>query len=579
MIVPRRVLAVLTTFGLIAVLLGTLLVHRANQTVFSADFYTEQLTALGAFDAVHDEVLPTALEDFLAEQESKLPDNLANIDLPTDPASQQLILNFARTAVPPEYLEATATEGIEAFIAYLTGQRDDLDWNLSLNEPIVAAFAANGSNPSAFEDTWRELSLTDRIFRGLSSAIQIPELETFQSQQAIQMLALFREAGLDLQTSSALAFQLYEAAPEGAAIPELTTRVLDGTATEADLELLQGFLAVEGIPAVQVTTIVDIMATEGAPTEVSPLAVLLGSDDAAAATWFETELFGAVRELTAYLTGSGDDFAVAIGFAAQPGIAEFAAGPLKATPQELTTTGYRLDRADIDNKLAEAEDPPIATLDEVRALFNPAGRTITIADLQNLGGAPTTAPVTDTTIDTAEAGAFALDTFRGIAGPISNRGLLFGAIAVLLTTIQIAIFGGRQWWSRIVWGASALAAASFVIVIVAGPLYSVSAAPLLADSVADTKAELVASDNAATPLGLRALDQLEAVVNQQVGAVATNALVIGIVALLLAAAVIAAHTYLDRRDTASEEPSVPYSFEDAAKTIDEDHDSEKQAAA
>jgi hypothetical protein len=320
------------------------------------------------------------------------------------------------------------------------------------------------------------------------------------------------------------------------------------------------------------------MAAEGAPAEVSPLTVLLGSDEAAAATWFETELFGAVRELTAYLTGSGDDFAVAIGFAAQPGIAEFAAGALKSTPQELTTTGYRLDRADIDNKLAEAEDPPIATLEEVRALFTPAGRTITIADLQNLGGTPTTLPP-DGTVDASEVGAFALDTFRGIAGPISSRGLLFGAIAVLLTTAQIAIFGGRQWWSRAVWGASVLAAASFVIVIVAGPLYSVSAAPVLADSVADAKAELVASDNAATSLGLRALDQLEAVVNQQVGAVATNALVIGIVALLLAAAAFAVHIYLDRRDTTSEEPSVPYSFENAAKTIDEDHDSEDRAAA
>ena len=283
--------------------------------------------------------------------------------------------------------------------------------------------------------------------------------------------------------------------------------------------------------------------------------------------------------MTAFLTGSSADFAVHVEFEAYPEIAGFAAEALKSTPRELTSTGYRLDSTDINGKLAEAEDPPISSLEDARALFTPAGRIVSIDDLRGQGDDPATPLAADGTIDDSEAGAFALDAFRSIAGPVSSRGLLLGAIAVLLTTLLVAFIGGRQWWSRAVWGASAFAAASFVIVLVAGPVYGATLAPVLADSVSEAKVELIASDNAATSLGLRALDQVETVINQQVAAVGTNALVIGIVALLLAAAAVATHVYLDRRAATSEEPSVPYAFEDATKPLDEDEDTEEQAAA
>ena len=140
------------------------------------------------------------------------------------------------------------------------------------------------------------------------------------------------------------------------------------------------------------------------------------------------------------------------------------------------------------------------------------------------------------------------------------------------------MLGGRRWWSRAVWGASAVAVASFAIFAVAGPIYSAAIAPLLSDSVVETKAKLIASDNAASTLGLRALDQLETVINQQVGALATNALVIGIVALLLASAVVALHLYLGRRDTASEAAPEPIAIADTADTS-EDAPSEERLAA
>ena len=65
MIVVRRIFAIFMTVALIGALTSTLLIYRANQTVLSPDFYSNQLAALGAFDAIHDEVLPTALIDYL----------------------------------------------------------------------------------------------------------------------------------------------------------------------------------------------------------------------------------------------------------------------------------------------------------------------------------------------------------------------------------------------------------------------------------------------------------------------------------------------------------------------------------
>ncbi|MBT5775404.1 MAG: hypothetical protein HOH95_13640 [Dehalococcoidia bacterium] len=568
MIVVRRTFAIFMTLALIGALTSTLLIYRANQTVLSADFYTNQLAALGAFDAIHDEVLPTALNDFLVEQDSKLPENLADVALPTDAASQQLILDFARTAVPPEYLESVATEGVAAFIAYLTGQRDELNWNLSFNQPVESAFGTASGGSSAFEQTWTTLDLTAQAFDGLSAAVQLPELEAFKNEQSIQMLALFRGAGLDLETSSSLAARLYEAAPEGAAIPELTARVLDGAASEADLELLQGFFAVEGVPAAQAVTLVDTMATEGAPSEVTSLSLMLGEEQSVAIEWFQGELFGAVRELTAYLTGASDSFAIQIDFSAHPEIAEFAAGALKTTPEELISTGYGLTGDDINAKLAAADSPPVESIEIARAWFTPAGRTLSIDDLQNRIGDPAT-PTPDGSIDTSEASAFALDTARSIIGPVSSRGLLLGAFGVLLIAFQISMLGGRQWWSRAVWGTSALAAAAFAIFAVAGPVYSAVVSPLLSDAFASTRTDLIASDNAATSFSLRALDQLEAVINQQVGAVATNALVVGVIALLLASAVIAVHVYLDRRDTTPEASPEPITLDATPDTTEE----------
>ena len=95
MIVVRRALTVPLAIVLTLALVLTLVAHRANATVLSAAFYQQQIAEVGVFNAVHDEVLPTALDDFLAEQEQKIPDNLEGVTLPTDEASRAAILEFA----------------------------------------------------------------------------------------------------------------------------------------------------------------------------------------------------------------------------------------------------------------------------------------------------------------------------------------------------------------------------------------------------------------------------------------------------------------------------------------------------
>jgi hypothetical protein len=64
-IVLRRFVAVVLAILLIVVFAVSLVASRVNATLMSPRFYERQIQAIDAFSLVHDEVLPTTVDDFL----------------------------------------------------------------------------------------------------------------------------------------------------------------------------------------------------------------------------------------------------------------------------------------------------------------------------------------------------------------------------------------------------------------------------------------------------------------------------------------------------------------------------------
>ena len=362
MIVVRRAFAVPLAIVLTLLLAATLLAHRANATVLSADFYAEQLVAVGAFDAVHDEVLRRALSDFLAEQDEKIPDNLQGITLPTDPASQAVILDLARTALPPHYLEALSTDGINATLAYLTGKTGDLELSVSLNEPLRAAFLADGGTPSEFERAWSSLDLSSTPFDGLSRNIEIPELDSLRNPQSYLVLARLRAEGMPLDNAVALVIAVYETDPINPEVGVLTTTAIGGNATIEDLEDLKTLLVVTRfIPPEPALQLVDAVGKGSSPDD-GLLTIALGPERNEAIQWFEAELFTGVRELSSDLAGDSEHFAIHVEFEAYPQLTALLAGALNSDPKTLLGEGFRLSDTDLQRELNAGDDPPITSL-------------------------------------------------------------------------------------------------------------------------------------------------------------------------------------------------------------------------
>lgn len=480
MIVVRRALTVPLALLLLLVLAVTLLAHRANETVLNPSFLEDRLSTIGVFDAVHEEVLPTALDDFLASQDEQIPDNLGGIALPTDAAAQATLLELARTALPPEYLEATSHDAIEALTSYLRGDREDLDWTVSLHDPLRATVLSEGATPSELERAWTDLGLTELAVASLAETTPLPTAE---------------DLGLP---------------PEAAA--QLAT-----------------------------------LDTSTLLAETDPLTLLLGGESAEANAWLEAELFGAIRELGSYLVGNTEHVAIDVQFDAYPQLAPVLATALNTDPRTLQRDGFRLNDRDIQRELDASEDPPIASLDEARAIFTPAGRIFGLDDLERTRDGEGTG--------TSEGLSLAdVRTFTTFA---TRWGVPIGATVILWLAVPVGFLGGRNWWSRVVWGASPVLGAALLIAIGAGPVFSLVASPVLGSAIADARLELLADGSAWAPLGGRALDELERTVNAQAGALAVNAGLLAMLAATIAGAAIAWHLYGSRTDDEADPLPLP----------------------
>ena len=116
MIVLRRFLAVLLIILFLPLFLATLLALRVNDTLLSADFYTQELRNADVFTFLYDELVPAGLEDLSTDAD----------DLPVDPeVIQAELVASLREVLPPEWLQEQAESAITEVVPYLTGEVDE----------------------------------------------------------------------------------------------------------------------------------------------------------------------------------------------------------------------------------------------------------------------------------------------------------------------------------------------------------------------------------------------------------------------------------------------------------------------
>jgi hypothetical protein len=171
MIVVRRLFAILLVPWLVLAFCFALVTGRVNATVLDAGFVKEQLRALDFYARVHDEAIPYVVEDYLAQQQERLPENLASVDLPTDPGSAQRMAALIQTFLPRDFLQAQVEQAIDEVLPWLAAKEGDFTLTLSLHDNLLATFGHPApGRPSAFEQTWRDLDLGARVLTSLVEA-------------------------------------------------------------------------------------------------------------------------------------------------------------------------------------------------------------------------------------------------------------------------------------------------------------------------------------------------------------------------------------------------------------------------
>jgi hypothetical protein len=134
MIVLRRFFALLLIPVFLVLFLATLLVFRVNDTFLEPGFYTETFQDLDLFNFIYDEGIPFALE----EAQSSGGFSLEEIPLGIDISPQGISSDIERV-LPPEWLEENVGVVINAAVPYITGEQEEFDVTIELDDRIEAA--------------------------------------------------------------------------------------------------------------------------------------------------------------------------------------------------------------------------------------------------------------------------------------------------------------------------------------------------------------------------------------------------------------------------------------------------------
>lgn len=164
----RRALAVvLATFAVLFFFVA-LFAGRIDATLLNPNFLLRHAEDAGIYEVFRDEGIPALVDDFVEEQDEDLAENMAGMDLPTDPESRARIAEALQTLLPPEWAQAATEEVVSGVLPYMLGKTDRFEVDVSLHDPLVATFGASPGERSVFEAMWLDLNLSERLIRGFS---------------------------------------------------------------------------------------------------------------------------------------------------------------------------------------------------------------------------------------------------------------------------------------------------------------------------------------------------------------------------------------------------------------------------
>ncbi len=156
--------------ALCAAFLVALVTGRVDATVLNPDFLLDRADDADLYALAHEEGIPAFVDDYLEQQEEKLPANLRAANLPTDDASRARIAEVLQTLLPPDFMRELTAVAIEGVFPYAIGRSDGFDVRVTLHDPLVATFGSEPGERSRFEDAWLDLDMSERLIRGFTTA-------------------------------------------------------------------------------------------------------------------------------------------------------------------------------------------------------------------------------------------------------------------------------------------------------------------------------------------------------------------------------------------------------------------------
>lgn len=127
MMIFRRIVAVFLTLVFVALFVPFLTVSRVNSTAANPCFYIDQLREADAYNFLHADVLPAALQ--------RVKIGSSSLDLSWAKPQVQAI---ARETVPPEWLQAQTEQVITAVIPYVVGDTATFTVSIPLKDRVRA---------------------------------------------------------------------------------------------------------------------------------------------------------------------------------------------------------------------------------------------------------------------------------------------------------------------------------------------------------------------------------------------------------------------------------------------------------
>jgi hypothetical protein len=134
MIVIRRFFALLLIPVFLVLFLATLLVFRVNDTFLEPGFYTETFQDLDLFNFIYDEGIPFAVAEAQTSGDFSLDEIPLGIDISPEGISSDI-----ERVLPPEWLEENVTTVINAAVPYITGEEENFEVTIAVDDRIEAA--------------------------------------------------------------------------------------------------------------------------------------------------------------------------------------------------------------------------------------------------------------------------------------------------------------------------------------------------------------------------------------------------------------------------------------------------------